>query len=106
MKDDVMLPGHLMPEVVDLYLAGQDPEAPYASPIFGQFQQFPATLILVSDSEVLLDDARTLAARMIRDGVKVTLNIWEKMPHVWPLFAHIMPEARSAIEDIGRFSKD
>jgi NAD+ diphosphatase len=105
MKEDVMLPGHLMPEVVELYLAGQDPEEPYASPVFGQFQQFPETLILVSDSEVLLDDARTLAARMARDGAKVTLNIWEKMPHVWPLFAHIMPEARSAIEDIGRFSK-
>ncbi len=103
MKEDVMLPGHLMPEVVNLYMTDHDPKDPYASPVFGQFNEFPETLIMVSDSEVLLDDSRTVAALMNRDGVKVKLNIWQNMPHVWPLFAHIMPEARSAIDDIARF---
>jgi acetyl esterase/lipase len=33
----------------------------------------------------------------------VKLEIWPRMPHVWQLFARVMPEAREAIAHIGTF---
>ena len=36
-------------------------------------------------------------------GRRVELEIWPRMPHVWHLFAPVMPEARHAIERIGVF---
>lgn len=36
-------------------------------------------------------------------GVKVELDIWEDMIHVWPIFAPILPEGQQAIEQIGEF---
>jgi epsilon-lactone hydrolase len=44
-----------------------------------------------------------MADRMRAAGCRVELEIWPRMPHVWHLFAPVMPEARSAIERIGAF---
>jgi epsilon-lactone hydrolase len=44
-----------------------------------------------------------MARGMRAAGCRVTLEIWPRMPHVWHLFAPIMPEARRAIDRIGTF---
>jgi acetyl esterase/lipase len=44
-----------------------------------------------------------MAERMRAAGCDATLEIWPRMPHVWHLFAAMMPEARRAIAVIGRF---
>ena len=36
-------------------------------------------------------------------GVEVDLEVWDDMPHVWHLFAPILPEAQEAIAHIGDF---
>jgi epsilon-lactone hydrolase len=38
--------------------------------------------------------------------VPVTLDVWEDMIHVWPLFAAILPEGQQAIERIGAFIRE
>ena len=86
-----------------LYLAGEDPRSPYASPLYGDPTGLPPTLIHVGSDEILRDDATRMAKRMRAAGCAVELEIWPRMPHVWHLFASVMPEARRAIARIGFF---
>jgi epsilon-lactone hydrolase len=88
------------------YLGGADPRDPYASPLYGDPAGLPPTLIQVGSDEVLRDDATRLAERMRAAGCEVALEIWPRMPHVWQLFAEVMPEARRAIAGIGRFVRE
>jgi acetyl esterase/lipase len=100
---DPMIPVEGMPVVVDLYLAGADPRAPYASPLYGNATGLPPTLILAGSEEVLRDDAVRMAATMRAAGCAVEIEIWPGMFHAWPLFARIMPEARAALARTGSF---
>lgn len=86
-----------------LYLGDRDPRTPLASPLYAEFRGLPPPLIQVGSTEVLLDDSRRLAERASAAGVKVSLEIWPEMIHGWQNFAEILPEARQAIEHIGRF---
>jgi epsilon-lactone hydrolase len=86
-----------------LYLGDRDPHTPLASPLYAEFRHLPPLLIQVGSAEVLLDDSRRLAERALAAGVDVSLEIWPEMIHGWQNFAAILPEARQAIEHIGRF---
>lgn len=88
------------------YLNGADPGHPYISPLFGDPSGLPPTLIQAGSDEVLRDDAVRMAARMREAGVAVDLEIWPRMPHVWHVFAAVMPEARRAIDRIGAFVEE
>jgi len=85
------------------YLAGADPKTPYASPLYGDPAGLPPALIQVGGDEILRDDAERMAARLRDAGCEVALEVWPRMPHVWQLFARILPEGRRAIERIGAF---
>jgi epsilon-lactone hydrolase len=87
----------------EYYLSGADPRTPYASPLYGDPAGLPPTLIQVGSDEVLRDDAIRMAGKMRAAGCRVESEIWPRMPHVWHLFAPILPEARRAIARIGVF---
>ena len=85
------------------YLGGNDPKTPLAAPLHADLKGLPPLLIQVGDAEVLLDDSNRVAARARTSQVKVTLEIWPEMIHVWQLFASFLPEGQEAIEGIGKF---
>jgi acetyl esterase/lipase len=85
------------------YLAGADPRNAYASPLYSDPAGLPPSLILVGDEEILLDDARGMAERLRNAGCHIELDVWPGMPHVWPLFARLVPESRAAVERMGDF---
>lgn len=87
----------------DLYLAGQDPKAPLASPVYADLSGLPPLLIHVGSEEVLLDDALRLHEAARAAGVKSTLEVWDGQMHVWHLMAAIVPEGKQAIQRIGQF---
>jgi epsilon-lactone hydrolase len=89
--------------IAECYLAGTDPRHPYASPLYGDPIGLPPALIQVGSDEVLRDDAIRMADRLRAAGCEAMLEIWPRMPHVWHLFASMMPEARHAIARIGNF---
>jgi acetyl esterase/lipase len=97
----------LSPEAAETYarwyLAGADPRHPYASPLYGNLDGLPPTLIQVGSDEILRDDCTRIAERLRDAGRRAELEIWPRMPHVWQLFARILPEARRAIEQVGAF---
>jgi monoterpene epsilon-lactone hydrolase len=87
----------------DCYLAGADPRHPYASPLYGNPAGLPPTLIHVGSDEILRDDAVRMAAALREAGCRVEIEVWRRMPHVWHLFAPVLPEAKQAIANIGAF---
>jgi epsilon-lactone hydrolase len=102
-RREAMLPTERLPEIRDSYLAGADPADPRASPHLGRFTSAPPVMILASRREVLLDDARMMARRLEADGVAVTLELWDRVPHAWPLFQGRVPEADRALERAAGF---
>ena len=98
---DIMIKPDGMPETAALYLAGADPHHPYASPLYADLRGLPPLLIHVGDAEVILDDSTRLAAAARAAGVAVSLKVWAEMPHVFPAFAGLLPEADQAIEQTG-----
>ena len=90
-------------KMADWYLAGANPRNPLASPIHADLAGLPPLLIQVGSDETLLDDARRLAERARGQGVEVVYEEWDRMFHVWHIFAHMLSEGREAIARIGDF---
>lgn len=90
-------------KMVDWYLDGSDPRHPHASPIHADLSGLPPMLIQVGSDEILLDDAERLAEGARAQGVSVVYEEWERMFHVWHLFAPMLSEGRDAIGKIGDF---
>ena len=85
------------------YLAGADARTPLAAPLYADLTGLPPLLVQVGTSETLYDDSTRLADRARAVGVSVTLEPWQDMIHVWPLFAPALPEGQQAIERIGEY---
>jgi len=86
-----------------MYAGDSDPKNPLISPIYGDYKGLPPMLIQVGDAEILLDDATRVAERARSAGVKVELEAWPEMFHVWHVFAKILPEGQQAIDRIGEY---
>ena len=86
-----------------LYVGDRDLRAPLASPLYADLRGLPPLMIQVGTNETLLADSTRLADKARASEVKVELDIWEDMIHVWPIFAPILPEGQQAIEQIGEF---
>jgi acetyl esterase/lipase len=85
-----------------IYTQGRaDPLSPLCSPLNGDLRGIAPLLIHVGDHEVLLDDSTRLAAKAKAAGVDATLSVYPEMPHVWHAFAPFLPEATTAIDEIG-----
>ena len=85
------------------YLGDADPKNPLASPLYGDYRGLPPMLIQVGEAEVLLDDSTRVAEKAKAAGVKVELEAWDDMIHVWHVFAKILPEGQQAIDKIGKY---
>ncbi len=80
-----------------LYLAGETADSPRASPLFADFTGAPPIWLTVSDTELLRDDSRRMAAQLQAAGVAVSFCETHDLPHVWPLFHNHLPEARQTL---------
>ncbi len=79
------------------------PTSPMASPLRGKLHGLPPTLIHVSESEMLLENAHRYVEKAQAAGSPVEVETWPDMVHVWHLFTPLLPEAEEAFEHIGEF---
>ncbi|SEQ11604.1 alpha/beta hydrolase [Thalassovita taeanensis] len=103
---EVMLPTSRLTELRDMYLQGADPKDPRASPLFGDFNGSGPVLLTVSDAEILEDDSLRMADVLRAQGVHVDLLHRGGLPHVWPMFQRLLPEADRDLAEIARWVKD
>src|SRR5437588_3714228 len=97
----VQRPGLL--EMAGLYLSGAAPHSPLAAPIYADLKGLAPLLIQVGAAETLLDDALRLAKAAGAADVRVDLQIWPEMIHVWHIFHPELKAGLRAIEQGGAF---
>jgi acetyl esterase/lipase len=89
--------------LAQLYLNGADPRSPLAAPIYADLSGLAPLCIQVGAAETLLDDALRLAKVAGAADVRVDLEIWPEMIHVWHLFYPALAAGRRAIDAGGAF---
>jgi len=93
-------------DMAGLYLGGADPRSPLAAPLYADLAGLAPLLIQVGAAETLLDDAIRLAQRAGAADVRVDLQIWPEMVHVWPLFHPELRAGNRALDAAGAFIRD
>ena len=84
---DPILTKEFVQDASKAYISGAgDPADPRFSPIFGSFEKFPSTYIMVGRNEILLDDSVRLCDKITEAGGKAFLDIEEKGWHVYQQF--------------------
>ena len=89
--------------IADYYCEPHQRQFPLVSPVFANIEDLPPMLIQVGDDEILLSDSERLADECVAAGIDVELEVWPEMWHVFQMFTRKMPEARQAINKIGRY---
>jgi len=95
-----------MTDTAATYLGDADPADIRVSPLFGDIDGFPPTLIQVGSEETLFSDAERFAKRLDAAHFAVTFQEWAGMPHVWPIFAGQIDEGAWAIAQMGNFLRN
>lgn len=102
-KEDKALQRSILERTSELYLAGENPAHPLVSPLFGSLAGLPPMLIQVGTAELLLDDSRRLAEKILKQDGEVELRVWEAMIHGWQLYSSFLPEGQAALEEAAEF---
>ena len=84
------------------YLDGKPPETPLASPLCGDLTGLPPTTVYVGTEEVLFDDSERFVAAARQAGVRVHYAVGDRLPHVWPFFAPMLPEGVATLTEAGQ----
>jgi epsilon-lactone hydrolase len=90
-------------EMAGYYLGGADPRSPLAAPIYADLTRLAPLLIQVGAAETLFDDAVRLAKAAGAADVRVDLQIWPEMVHVWHMFHPELKAGLRAIEAGGSY---
>ncbi len=102
--NDPMLNRAAIRHFAGFYLTGGvDPRTPLAAPLHADLAGLPPLLIQASRHEVLRDDATRIAAKARAAGVDCEIELTDEVPHVWQIFAAILPEGREALDRAGAF---
>lgn len=87
----------------DLYLQGEDPRHPLASPLLAPLAGLPPTLIAVGSGEVLYDDAARFDERLRAAGVPSEFLAVPGMEHVAVTRSADLPGSAETFARIARF---
>lgn len=97
-RSDVMLTASMIRQAAKIYLNGTDPHTPWASPLHGDYRGLPPLFFTTSESECLRDDCYAAVNKAREAGVTARLITRKTMPHVWPIFYPLMPEAKKDLK--------
>jgi acetyl esterase/lipase len=90
----------------EAYAGGRDRRDPYLSPLHADLRGLPPLLVQTGGAELFLSEDTRFVERAREQGVDVVHEVEDGMVHVYQAFALISPEARAAIDRIGRFLRE
>ena len=102
---DQLFPKASAQSAAELYLQGHPADHPLASPLLGDFTNFPPTLIFASSDEGVIGDTLDLQTKLADARVAVESHIVPGMTHVWPVIAPALPESQAALAAISAFTR-
>lgn len=103
---DPFIPPRTLLRFARVAAGGADPADWHVSPLAAPdelWATLPPTHVQVGSTELLLDDGAAVARRVAAAGTRAELHVFDRQPHVVPLWAGT-PEARTALREIGRFT--
>jgi monoterpene epsilon-lactone hydrolase len=103
--DDPLVSGRGLKAMAEAYLAGADPSAPTASPLFADLRGLPPIHIQVGSREALLDDTLRFVERARAAGVDVTHVVHAGVIHMWVVFGPHLPETDDAVRRAADFAR-
>jgi epsilon-lactone hydrolase len=93
-------------ELATAYLPPRfDRRDPRVSPLFADLSGLPPILIQVGSAETLLDDSVRFARAAGAADAAVTLQVWPRMIHAFPLWNAALAPAREALRQAGIFMR-
>lgn len=102
--DDPLIHKPYLEELASAYVAGRiERRDPRVSVLFADLKKLPPMLIQVGSEETLLSDATRFAEEAGAANVAVTLEIWPRMIHAWPVWNGGLAQGREAIARAGQF---
>ncbi len=102
-KSDPLLPITAFQGMITDYVNGADSANPEVSPLYMNCEGLPPLFFLTSTNEILMDDSVMLARRTAAAGVSTQCHVWPTLPHAFPVFEPVFPEAKQAREDMQDF---
>jgi len=103
--EDITLSRDTLLKAAHFYCGGEDMKAPRHSPINGDFQDLPPTMLLTGSEEMFLEDCRKLKERMEAAGAAVEYIEQKGLFHSWPV-VHQLPESSEVRVKIADFLKE
>ncbi len=84
--------------------AEEDPEDSRYSPLFGDFTDFPPTVIMVGKNEILLEDSKALQKKIKKSGGRAFLDVEKDGWHVYqqmplPMAGRAMKRLAKCVQD-------
>ena len=87
-----------------LYAGGHDLKEPYLSPLYGDLEGFPPTILLTGTRDCLLSDNVRMHRALRAAGVDASLHVWEAAGHGG--FLGMAPEDAERGTEIRRFANE
>ena len=85
------------------YLAGHPADDPLLSPLQTSLAGLPPLLIQAASGNAVLQEAQLLARHATQCGVDASITVYPVPTHDFHIFWSFLPEARDAIDQLGRF---
>lgn len=102
-EEEPLLSRQWIDKAARLYCGAESRSNPLVSPIHGDLSGLPPMLIQVGSEEILMNDSQRLAEAARRDGVDVTLDIFNSLWHVFQVHAGQLDRATAAVNEAGDF---
>ena len=86
-----------------LYTAGRDLKDPLLSPVYGDYSNFPPTILTTGTRDLLLSNTVRVHRKLRQAGVEASLQVFEGQSHAQYYRDVSAPETKEAFEEIARF---
>src|SRR5205807_3313507 len=104
MLDNVLVsPDGFCDAATKVYANGHDLKDPLLSPVYGDMQGFPPTILTSGTRDLLLSNTVRVHRKLRQAGVEAMLQVYEGQSHAQYYRDDTSPEAREAFEEIAGF---
>lgn len=86
--------------IANYYFENENPENPLISPIYADLKGYPPILIQAAGFDVFLDDSIRFAEKAKTAKVDISIEVWDKMWHVFHMSYNLLPEAKEAVNRV------
>ena len=86
-----------------LYAGNHDLKNPLVSPLYGDFQNFPAAFLVTGTRDLFLSDVARIHRKLTSNDIEADLHVYEGMSHADYLVVADSPESLEMFSALGKF---